>query len=265
METSRYVIRGEQDVDIEWLSNFKNTHECPEEVKQCKTTHTVRIVPRLKFETEIDSIESVVELVMELQAKYVFDGYTIEASGYYSSGLKLAHFLKKANLFVIFALPPLLTMSRDEKHSLQLIESACDRLSIMTYDHSSRQLGDRIGAFNAPLPWVREVMESLSAVSPSMKSKLLLGIPMYGWKGEAAMIADTMLIWLAMNAENIQIKWDEIAQEHIYIKRGNELEVSSYPTSLFIERRLQLAEELNVAGVALWEVGQMMATFISLF
>ena len=141
----------------------------------------------------------------------------------------------------------------------------------MTYDFSkhSNDLP------NAPLLWVESVLSSFIAAEESFRPKLLLGIPMYGWRGEEAMIgehsifmryrfefqvADTMVVWLVQ--EEVQVEWDEVAREHIFsgVRRQ-----CAFPTPLFVQQRLGLAKELGIAGVALWEVGQMMPMLMDLF
>ena len=43
---------------------------------------------------------------------------------------------------------------------------------------------------NAPLLWMESVVSSFLAAEESFRSKLLLGIPMYGWRGDEAMIGE---------------------------------------------------------------------------
>jgi hypothetical protein len=73
-----------------------------------------------------------------------------------------------------------------------------------------------------------------------------------------------MLVWLDTAPGGVRIEWDSKAAEHLFIEERRDL-VSSYPTMLFIKKRLQLAEKMQgVVGVALWELGQMMTMFIDL-
>ena len=43
---------------------------------------------------------------------------------------------------------------------------------------------------NAPLLWMESVVSSFLAAEESFRSKMLLGIPMYGWRGDEAMIGE---------------------------------------------------------------------------
>lgn len=87
---------------------------------------------------------------------------------------------------------------------------------------------------------------------------------MYGWKGNDAMTAETMIVWLASNIKDIRIDWSNAYHEHTFIN-DKKSEISSYPTPLFVQKRLELSMKYQLAGIALWEVGQMMANFITLF
>ena len=94
-----------------------------------------------------------------------------------------------------------------------------------------------------------------------------MGVPMYGWRGDEAMTADTMVLWLAKkDGKHVSLKWHKSASEHIFREEGGGLASlsSSYPTPLFVHKRLRLAEKLGV-GCALWEGGQMMPWLADLF
>ena len=69
-----------------------------------------------------------------------------------------------------------------------------------------------------------------------------------------------MVVWLVQ--EDVEIEWDEVAKEHIFL---GERKYCAFPTPLFVQQRLSLAKELGIAGVALWEIGQMMPMLMDLF
>ena len=71
-----------------------------------------------------------------------------------------------------------------------------------------------------------------------------------------------MIIWLAQEAPFVSAEWDDEAQEHLFVGRKATV---SFPTPAFLQKRLQLAEQLGIAGVAMWEAGQMLAAYIDLF
>lgn len=67
-----------------------------------------------------------------------------------------------------------------------------------------------------------------------------------------------------MHEGGVSIEWDEYTKEHTFVNE-EEGRSSSFPTPLFVQLRLDLAKEMDLAGVALWEVGQMMPMLIDLF
>eukprot|EP00607_Mallomonas_marina_P003919 CAMPEP_0182436362 /NCGR_PEP_ID=MMETSP1167-20130531/81143_1 /TAXON_ID=2988 /ORGANISM="Mallomonas Sp, Strain CCMP3275" /LENGTH=133 /DNA_ID=CAMNT_0024628467 /DNA_START=339 /DNA_END=740 /DNA_ORIENTATION=+ len=119
----------------------------------------------------------------------------------------------------------------------------------------------------APLSWAREVMtglgrgEAVQGETRSLQRKLLLGIPLYGWRGREAVTGDDMIVWLATGG--VSVLWDEEAREHFFTNADETLK-AYYPTPLFVKHRLDLAKDLGVAGVAFWELGQTMAMVLEL-
>ena len=69
-----------------------------------------------------------------------------------------------------------------------------------------------------------------------------------------------MVVWLLQ--EEIEIEWEDVAKEHIFLDGRRSC---AFPTPLFVQYRLALARELGVAGVAIWEIGQMMPMLMDLF
>lgn len=68
----------------------------------------------------------------------------------------------------------------------------------------------------------------------------------------------------------VQVKatWDAVSKEHVFSYReaGQRMEQQmGYPTPAFLQARMDLARELGVAGVALWELGQGLRAFMDLF
>jgi len=69
---------------------------------------------------------------------------------------------------------------------------------------------------------------------------------------------------LAMYKREIRVIWDSLQQENLFERVSiGKREVCSFPTPLFVKARVGLAERYGLAGVAIWEAGQMMATLIT--
>jgi spore germination protein YaaH len=155
-----------------------------------------------------------------------------------------------------------------------------DRFSIMTYDKN--QMTSKP---NAPYDWIEEVIDSFiyfysnntnnnntnsnnnnNNNNESFHNKILLGIPLYGWRNENAMTGDDMIIWLVSNASsnNMKITWNHEVKEHLFSTKDSKLQCY-FPTPLFIIERMKLAARLGVAGVSFWELGQGFTMNIDLF
>lgn len=69
-------------------------------------------------------------------------------------------------------------------------------------------------------------------------------------------------------AAQVKATWDEASKEHVFSYReaGTRVEQKvGYPTPLFLKTRMDVATELGVAGVAIWELGQGLRAFMDLF
>ncbi len=284
-------IAGEHDVNLEWLNEMRDAAatETTSQSRSCSSisssssgtgdgdgarqqcsssSTTMKIVPRIALEIDAAvaikrTTELVQQLLIPLSKKGGFDGFTLEIPiNHYEFIEKLARGMKKVGLAVLLAVPPIEIPSNagPEGQVFQRLGTVVDRVSVMTYDFNNRVNGYP----NAPIEWVRAVMKGLSNVD-SLRGKLLLGLPMYGWRGSDAMTGDSMVLWLASGS--VDIIWKPIYQEHVFVDKATQKQ-SSYPTVPFLAKRLALAEEMSdvgVAGVALWELGQMMTYFIDGF
>jgi spore germination protein YaaH len=75
-----------------------------------------------------------------------------------------------------------------------------------------------------------------------------------------------MILWLAQGklSNSLSIGWDDNAQEHRFYNHQSDVTVS-FPTPLFYDIRLKLVNEMQIAGIALWELGQMFPLYIDSF
>lgn len=166
-----------------------------------------------------------------------------------------------AMLVLVLVLPPIevpAVAGPEREHTVRVLASlaqAVDRLSVMTYDRA------KDGGAIAPINWVRGVMSSLQGVA-AVRGKLLLGLPFYGWRSDGqALTGGQLVTWLV--EEDVLVKWDPRAQEHVWEDRDGRR--ASYPSPAMLAARLRLVGELGLAGVAVWELGQGVATSADLF
>jgi hypothetical protein len=266
-ENQKLVVSGGHDADWAWIDGLFDG-----EARQ-----DLRIVPRVVIETNLpnknelaDAVDKLLQVMRNANegpgsgsgVKRIH-GFTLEVPLNTEEGMGLAvlipHALKSADssIKIVSVLPPVVVNPEDEQalSTLSKLSQAVDRLSIMTYDR------DRNGNPNSPLEWVASVMTSLVQV-PGLQPKLLLGIPMYGWRtGNEDMTADKMVLWLA--SEKVSVTFDEESQEHVF--KDGKGRRASYPTPYGLTLKMRMASTLQIAGVAAWEAGQMPASYMDAF
>jgi spore germination protein YaaH len=140
-----------------------------------------------------------------------------------------------------------------------VLGQAVDRLRIMTYDYHWR--GGGPGPV-APIYWVRAVAEyAKSVVDPA---KVVIGVPFYGynWPPQGDAIGQT---WDAINdligLNRLEVNWKEsdangLVQENwiTYGSRQGRRTVW-YATSRSLDAKLELVQQLDLAGIAIWRLG----------
>jgi len=281
-------VAGKQDVDESWLNDLQKLSvstceksssnkklEDIDDPQVCNSRNQtnlkkLKVVPRVVLETSVSSDSEkiqIIRLLLDLQTQYHFHGFTLEVSLQdWTLCVDLLRLLKEhcSSCYIIFVLPPMILSVADTQTRRALLGLSVwvERFSVMTYDkHQMTSLPA------APLSWAREVMtglgrgEAVQGETRSLQRKLLLGIPLYGWRGREAVTGDDMIVWLATGG--VSVLWDEEAREHFFTNADETLK-AYYPTPLFVKHRLDLAKDLGVAGVAFWELGQTMAMVLEL-
>ncbi|KAJ3339338.1 Chitinase domain-containing protein 1 [Gonapodya sp. JEL0774] len=241
-----------------------------------------KIVPRLVFEgarkedweqfiQDDAQMDLVAETVWGEVEKHNFDGIALEAplplSYLYLFLLRLSDRLHNGGRVLLCTVKvynrdhPQIDMLDglfDAGH-VKALEGVVDRLTLVTYDYST-SLG-RKGP-NSPTKWIEETVNRLcpEVASDTCRKMLLAGVNLYGNKfgtgGGEAIVANQYLNIL--REHNPKLIWDDTNEEH-YSALANGEEVW-YPTPLFLETRVALAEDLGT-GVHLWEVGQGLDVF----
>ena len=263
-----FVITGQHDIDARWLQDVREAKKS----SMSSSSSSLYVVPRVALESNLqctstgqdDDCREIAMELNELRKVQGFDGFTLEIPmQMWQTGAVLAALLKHMGSKVVYVLPPL---EPDEStgnympysNFFAVFEESVDRFSLMTYDHARGT-----GTPNAPFPWVKEVVSGLAGLVTARKvrtpvaNKLLVGLPMYGWRSDGeAMTGHALKSWLQSSEEQGRgsIVWDERAREHIF--HDTHGQTASYPTPAFMCERLQLAQTVGVAGVALWEIGQ---------
>ncbi len=138
-----------------------------------------------------------------------------------------------------------------------------DRISLMTYDFS---VSYRRAGPNAPLVWMKHCVQVLTQASDKYKSKILLGLPFYGYDVGQPLVGRQFISLLKQHKP--QLQWDKRGQEHSFAYREvsfvdeagqtptNIDHVVFFPTMLSQSLRLNASLQMGLAGVSIWEAGQ---------
>jgi len=255
-------LDGNQDVNLDWIKAVRQaSQQCRGGEGACRAP--VKIIPRVKVETDLNSgadVAAVGQLCSFLRDKHGFEGFTLEMN--LNAGERVAQLTyvlaHDHKLLIVLVLPPVIVADKSMKAALKTLTKHAHRLSVMTYDHPNE---GRVGP-NAPIPWVRQVMSSLS-FDQDMRKKLLLGVPFYGWRGDEALTGQTLVVWLASGT--VEVQWDAKAKEHLFSAPQSNKQPCYFPTPAMIRERVALAEELGIAGIGVWELGQGLAAFLDVF
>lgn len=135
-----------------------------------------------------------------------------------------------------------------------------DKMVIMTYDH--HWPGGPPGPI-APSPWVEaNIQEALKYVP---EEKLLLGVANYGydWPAEGRAQAISARDAKALAEEmNVQIQWDQKSQSpYFHYRKDGEQHTVWFESSYSLEYKKELAERYNLAGIAIWRLGNETSRF----
>ena len=152
------------------------------------------------------------------------------------------------------------------EHDFSDLVNTVDYFSLMTYDYSSLSNPGP----NAPYDWMKKCIEILDKESHN-REKILLGLNFYGYdyttEGGGPILGHEFVKILKghVSKKQLKFKWDSTSKEHfIEVKYGNSRHTIFYPSLMSIQSRLHLVKELNLGGVAIWELGQGLDYFYDL-
>jgi len=212
----------------------------------------------------------VAKLIAAEIKKFGFDGMVLEVQGaekhLHDFVTDIYNELNPAGLLVILVIPPFRGQGSFGKQELALFNRCVHRFSLMTYDYSNpNQPGP-----NSPIEWVKASVDHLckGGVSKETKAKILVGLNFYGndfiqGGGGGAILGGQYLELLKTHKPTLE--WNEKEAEHMFQYSANgKTHLVYYPTTVSIQRRLDLARSLGV-GISVWEIGQGLDDWYSLF
>lgn len=274
-------ITGLHDIDSAWLSRVRAAVPGCTDVgvslsadgSMVDVDSCPKIMPRVAWEYRKPVSEALIEMaaaaILRTVLDHSFDGIVLECGAGDSSVplvRAIATRLKEHNArrlhFVLVLAPNVLDnkgrlLSGMSPSNVKLLAPVTDAFSLMTYDYSvHRGSGD---GPNAPLWWAQASVEALAPITDpdhqQLRSKILLGIPFYGYDSGEAILGGRFMELLSANPQE-RVKYEKKAEEHVlqYDAKGRKRTVH-YPTPYFVAKRVELAGTLG-CGVSVWEAGQ---------
>ncbi|CAD5234015.1 unnamed protein product [Bursaphelenchus xylophilus] len=256
-------ITGQHDIDQNWIDDIRLNNTA------------MKIVPRFLFEVKDSKLAQkflkdqkaqirCVDAMDSLLKKMRADGLVLEAylqilsSTKSQEGIQLGidfigragrRFKKHNKISIVPLTPPV--SDNGPIFNAEIIAPLCkdvDYINLMTYDYIGQQYPGL-----APAPWILVNLEFLKEIDESFLAKTLLGVNYYGACKDGGIQHVFGQSAVDLVEESEILAWDEETKQHII-----ELEdrVCSIPTKRNLEARLEIVEEYNLPGIAIWDLGQ---------
>eukprot|EP01133_Synstelium_polycarpum_P006590 gene6590-7652_t len=249
--SKKVVIEGEHNIDLGWIDRVR------------KASPTTQLVPRFMFDGDWNPSlfekattgSSLADSLVKLLIKHSFDGIVLEGR------LKI----HKKSLFIV--IQPINQSSKSGVFTTvdySVLAPYVDGFSLMTYDY------DPFGGKLAPLQWIEQSLSMMSAVDTKHNKKIMMGIPFYGYTApigqqkQPSAILGHEYVALIKKHKPKKIEWDATIKEHSFrYKEGSSTNFVAFPSLLFIQERLQLAQSYG-CSISIWEIGQGLDYFYDL-
>ncbi|MFW5995968.1 MAG: glycosyl hydrolase family 18 protein [Halanaerobiaceae bacterium] len=249
---SRY---GGHQYEAETLANNKNTDILPL-INNNQSNNMILVDPKVRSR----AITNIVNLVK----KYNYGGVNIDfefippwtRSGYSSFIKELKEKMPEEKLVTVSVFPKIdIPLNLHGAFDYETIGRYVDRFVIMTYDHhwASGPAGPV-----APLDWVEQNIKYTLEYVPA--EKVLLGIANYGYdwarSGKARDLSEKAALQVA-EENKTEIQWHNTYQtpHYNYTSDSGESREVWFENSRSAARKMDLVNEYNLKGIAIWRLG----------
>lgn len=140
-----------------------------------------------------------------------------------------------------------------------LLAQCCDYVIVMGYDEHYR--GGGVTGSVSSIPWAAEAAANMLEQAPA--GKVILGVPFYtqlwvtgsdGRINNEAMSMETVLSWI--QEYHAELRYDEVSgQDYASCESGGNRYEIWIENEMSMEKRMQIAEDNQMAGVACWKMG----------
>lgn len=207
-------------------------------------------------------INSIVSIVQQ----YNLDGITLDYESLYASDRnaysnfvrELSYALKSINKKLNLDVHPKTaepgTWDGPQSQDWSVLGQYADQIRIMVYDyHWSTSVAGPL----SPIGWATQVLDF--AVTQIPKSKIIQGMPLYGYDWGNAVAAEALTWQTAVSrasAHGATINWDSLAQTNWY-----QYTISGVTHTVYFENersvipKLQITNQHDISGVGLWRLG----------
>ncbi|KAL4479209.1 hypothetical protein ABPG72_011421 [Tetrahymena utriculariae] len=253
---------GEHNIDENFLSQIR-------ELNKDNSTN-IKILPRIYLSEEQTLINFkdmwARQKVLDQIAKYIdkFDGFVLDSVflSYFQATRQydqiafvreLSQLIKDKHnkLFFVCLLGKQDRFKWKQSHMVVLLDLV-DRLLVSAYDY--HQIIDGYYPIN-PISWIQE---NINFFDQKHRPKILIGMPFYGFRISSRVdyIMGEEFKKLIEEKEIDSVQWVDTFKECVFRASDEESVRYYYPCLKFIDERLKLFEQENIAGTYIWELGQ---------
>ncbi|TGZ59978.1 hypothetical protein CRM22_008775 [Opisthorchis felineus] len=277
-----YSVTGLPEVNKDWMARLKAVNP------------SIKIVPRFDFREwqapdfadtlgDRSGAEQCLANILRILKHYEFDGAVIELWSFFVGAPEeslynfielIGQSLRDIKMVTVLVIPPPVYRGelpgRFTKKQFERLRNHVDYFSLMTYDYSPPSGPGP----NSPISWVEKCILHFvphgSHKAAEKRAQILTGFNFYGLhhipeRRFGDYILGHQFVHI-VNQSRADFIWDSTVAEH-YLKfrddNGHENFVY-YPTVASISRRIDLVEYLGT-GISIWEIGQGLDSFFSLF